>query len=585
MPVSKKSYQDIINDLINRLYSRPDQNARRKILIAYFTQDTKKRSLTLDDLGRIGGVTRERARQILGKFNEYEFPREIKRLANSNSGNPLDNNEDLSNLRESIVKIISEINLFELPVFAKNVQDSLQNKGVLDQHIYIPVAYDLAKIFNIPTNFKVEDFNGHTVIVNSDDEDEKYTEGIISYAAKIATHCSGVFSVDRLVNSDWDAKAPESIKNIPDSIRRSFVLDILNTEPSLMLLQNSDFFAFRERDERISSVLTPIFYSYNTPIEKTILVNAIQRAIKLRLMQKKDSRQGVFVDVLENSGLAIDEYCRRTLLLDTDNIHYRTPGVKLAEKIEKYQLGEIYNNQYLILEKIRENGAPVDSSLFGQISANMPDAQKSHLYSYPVLYYKEGEGRRHDLYKTLNGVYGIPKNIINNKVDDLESRVGVIKEKIKKLLEELNSLDLSSDGKVTHRAEQVLLRELLMLLSPKAKMSSNLSASRCQICNKYYPAQLLVAAHVKPRSKCSLEEKSDIENIAMLQCKSCDALYENGYISVNELGIVITADNLPMTEDLKILVSQITGNSCDYLNGNEKRLSYLKFHRENIFNN
>lgn len=581
----KKSYQDIINDLINRLYSRPDQNARRKILIAYLTQYPGRRSLTQDDLGRIGGVTGERARVILGEFNDYEFSKKIKLLQiNGSGGDSLGNGEVLRNLYSVIQEIIDEVRSFDIPVFAKNVQDNLQNKGVLDHHIQIPIVCNLARILNIPTNFKLENFNGHNIIVNPDDENGKYTQGIISHAAKIATHCSGVFSVDRLVNSDWDTKAPKAINNIPASIRRSFVLEILNTEPSLMLLQNSDFFAFRDRDERISSVLTPIFYSYKTPIDKTILVNAVQRAIKLRLMQKKDSRQSVFVDVLENSGLAIDEYCRRTLLLDTDNIHYRTPGVKLARKIENYQLGEIYNNQYIILEKIRENGSPVDSSLFGEFSADMPEAQNGHFYSYSVLFYKEGEGRRRDLYKTLDGVYSVLENV-NNNFYDLESRVGVIKEKIQKLLEELNSLDLSSDGKVTHRAEQVLLRELLMLLSPKAKMSSNLSASRCQICNKYYPAQLLVAAHVKPRSKCSLEEKSDIENIAMLQCKSCDALYENGYISVNELGIVITTDNLPMTEDLKILVSQIAGNSCDYLNGNEKRLSYLKFHRENIFNN
>lgn len=105
-----------------------------------------------------------------------------------------------------------------------------------------------------------------------------------------------------------------------------------------------------------------------------------------------------------------------------------------------------------------------------------------------------------------------------------------IKEKIKEVLEETGNLDIPSEAKIKYRAEQSLLRELLMLLSPKAKISSSLFASRCQICNKYYPAQFLVAAHVKPRSKCNLEEKADLENIAMLQCKSCDALYENGYI-------------------------------------------------------
>lgn len=83
---------------------------------------------------------------------------------------------------------------------------------MLDHHIYIPVAYDLAKIFNIRTNFKIEDFNGHNIIVKLEDENKKYTEGIISYAAKIATHCSGVFSVNKLINPDWDVNAPEAIK-------------------------------------------------------------------------------------------------------------------------------------------------------------------------------------------------------------------------------------------------------------------------------------------------------------------------------------------------------------------------------------
>lgn len=580
----KKSYQAIINDLINHLYSRSDQNAKRKILIAHFTQSPRNRKLTLDELGVIGDVTRERARQLLRDFNR-EFPREMKKLNDNHAGASVDKNRDLLNLRDSVAQIVKQIGLFERPVFAKSIQDNLQNDGVLDQHIYLPLMLDLAKAFNIHANFKVEDFEGHSIVVNLEDEDGKYTEGVISFAAKIATHCSGVFSVDKLVNSDWDINAPEAIKNIPASIRRSFVLDVLNTESSLMLLQNSDFFAFRERDERISSVLVPIFYSYKTPIEKTILVNAVQRAIKLRLMQKKDSRQDVFVNVLEDSGLAIDEYCRRTLLLDAENIHYRIPGIKLNAKAENYQLGEIYKNQFLVLEKIRENGSPVDSSLFGKISADMPDAQKSHLYSYPVLYYKEGEGRRHDLYKTLDGIYSIPEKVADNSSGDLEGRLNVIREKIKRLLEELKSLDVKSDEKMKHRAEQSLLREFLMLLSPKAKISPSLFASRCQICNKYYPAQSLVAAHVKTRSKCSLEEKADIENIAMLQCKSCDALYENGYISIDENGVVIVTDNLPMTEDLKILVFQVSGNSCDYLNGNEQRLSYLKFHRDNVFSN
>ncbi len=585
----KKTYQIIINNLINYLYSRPDQDSSRKILISYFTQVSNRRELTLDELGVIGEVTRERARQIRDGFY-IDFPRKIKRLANGHNESQIDENSDLRNFRDIIREIIQEINLFERPVFAKNIQDDLQSKGIIDQHIYMPLICRLAKLINIDTNFKVEDFNGNSIVVDLVDEKGKFTEGVISYAAKIARHCSGVFSVESLINSEWNPEAPKSIDKIPSSIRRSFVLDILGTDPSLMLLQGSDFFAFRERDERISNVLIPIFYSYRTPIEKTILMGAVQRTITLRLKQESDSRlRKEFVGVLEKSGSAMDEYCRRTLLLDTENVHYRLPGVKLAKEIKNFQLGGILENQLRILEKIRSSGGPVSHVLFGEFLRDMPDAQNSHFYSYPTLFYKEGEGRKHDLYKTLDGNYENTKStsggIPIDKSLDLENRVIEIRDKIKKLLEEQKSFDLLSDEKVTHRAEQKLLRELLTILSPKARISSNLFASRCQICNKYYPDILLVAAHVKPRSKCSLGEKADIENIAMLQCKSCDALYENGYISIDENGIVISADNLPMTEDLKVLVFQIAGNSCDYVNGNLQRLSYLGFHRENVFNN
>ena len=579
-----KTYQDIIHDLINHLYLRSDQGSKRKILIAYLTQAPRNRRLTLDELGVIGGVTRERARQDLGEFKR-EFSRKAKEVTDSPFNDLSGGKEYILNLRDSLMRIVSQINLFERPVLGKNIQDGLQKDGILVNHIYLPLVCELAQMFNIDINFKIEDFYDESIIVNLDDERGKYTEGIISYAAKIARHCSGVFSVDKLINSDWNPKAPKSITNIPASLRLNFVIDLLSADSSIMFLQDSSFYAFRERDERISSILVPIFYSYKSPIEKTILINAVQRAIKLRLLQKKDSRQRVFIDVLESSELAIDEYCRRTLFLDVENVHYRISGEKLSEGIKNYQLGDIYKNQYIVLEKIRANGSPVDSFRFGEISAGMPEAQKSHLYSYPILFYKDGEGRRRDLYKTLDGIYSTSENIQDPVSDNSEARAHAIKEKIARLLEELKNLDVSYEETITRRAEQSLLRELLMLLSPKAKMTSNLLASRCQICNKYYPTQLLVAAHVKPRSKCSDDERADIENIAMLQCKSCDSLYEHGYLSVDENGIVIAANRLAVTDDLKILLSQIAGNSCDYVNGNQNRLSYLKFHREHIFNN
>ena len=49
----------------------------------------------------------------------------------------------------------------------------------------------------------------------------------------------------------------------------------------------------------------------------------------------------------------------------------------------------------------------------------------------------------------------------------------------------------------------------------------------------------LVAAHIKKRAACSLEEKKDYKSIVMPMCSfGCDYLYERGYIAVSDGKII-----------------------------------------------
>lgn len=76
----------------------------------------------------------------------------------------------------------------------------------------------------------------------------------------------------------------------------------------------------------------------------------------------------------------------------------------------------------------------------------------------------------------------------------------------------------------SYRLEQPLLRRALLrgrLIAP------------CDFCGRVFPVALLATAHIKPRARCSFEERTDL-HIAVLACVlGCDALFEHGYITVD----------------------------------------------------
>jgi hypothetical protein len=89
------------------------------------------------------------------------------------------------------------------------------------------------------------------------------------------------------------------------------------------------------------------------------------------------------------------------------------------------------------------------------------------------------------------------------------------------------------DTEVTRlaRTEQGPLRDSLV---------ANRRLAPCALCGHEMSVKLLVAAHIKQRSRCSDDEKRDLRNIGMLACSmGCDGLYELGYISVDANGMII----------------------------------------------
>jgi hypothetical protein len=81
-----------------------------------------------------------------------------------------------------------------------------------------------------------------------------------------------------------------------------------------------------------------------------------------------------------------------------------------------------------------------------------------------------------------------------------------------------NSLAIVSIRKEQSKLRQVLIPENLGL---------------CDLCGTEYASTFLVAAHIKPRSKCTDNEIWDIPRVAMAACLfGCDASFERGYVAV-----------------------------------------------------
>lgn len=134
-----------------------------------------------------------------------------------------------------------------------------------------------------------------------------------------------------------------------------------------------------------------------------------------------------------------------------------------------------------------------------------------------------------------------------------------------KRLKEMTATDNISNKGHT-RKEQAALRTILFKNNDKIE---------CALCQKLLPSQIMIAAHIKPRSKCSIKERKD-PNIVMPLCKiGCDDLFEKGYIKVIKSGIIKINTNKKITSELKSFMKQYKNKKCTYYNNNTK--NYFNF--------
>lgn len=133
------------------------------------------------------------------------------------------------------------------------------------------------------------------------------------------------------------------------------------------------------------------------------------------------------------------------------------------------------------------------------------------------------------------------------------------------VVEEVN---LDSDCLSKIRKEQAFLR---------AYITKGNSTGVCTICHDEFPIELLVAAHIKRRAKCSNTERLDFDNVATLMCKlGCDDLFEKGYIFVSS-SKVSKNKKRSTTPRLDEVINLVAGNTVSNWTGSA---NYYEWHEK-----
>lgn len=139
-------------------------------------------------------------------------------------------------------------------------------------------------------------------------------------------------------------------------------------------------------------------------------------------------------------------------------------------------------------------------------------------------------------------------------------------DKINRRLDQLENTD--SEVKAYRRLEQGYLKD---------KLFGRRTIGTCAICHNEFPIALLVAAHIKKRADCNLEERKDA-NVVMPVCKfGCDDLFERGFISVID-GKVVSLHKQPTSTFVEKNIVALVGLTCKYYH--DQTVKYFEAHRQ-----
>ena len=123
-------------------------------------------------------------------------------------------------------------------------------------------------------------------------------------------------------------------------------------------------------------------------------------------------------------------------------------------------------------------------------------------------------------------------------------------------LKEIKDTD-GQTNQTQSRKEQGILRGILF---------KGVSEGKCAICHRTFPTDIMVAAHIKPRSKCTTQERKN-PDVVMPVCKvGCDDFFEKGYLLVDKEGVVRLNEKMNCSYELQTILNSLAGNLCTHFN-------------------
>lgn len=105
----------------------------------------------------------------------------------------------------------------------------------------------------------------------------------------------------------------------------------------------------------------------------------------------------------------------------------------------------------------------------------------------------------------------------------------------------------------------------------------------CALCGREFAKQFLRAAHIKPRAACNETERRDLSHVAMPACVfGCDALFEQGYLTVTEGGAILVSPQAHTTKGISDYIERQLSNRHVHLDISG-RAAYFQWHRTHRF--
>ncbi|MBT2616129.1 HNH endonuclease [Bacillus sp. ISL-78] len=121
--------------------------------------------------------------------------------------------------------------------------------------------------------------------------------------------------------------------------------------------------------------------------------------------------------------------------------------------------------------------------------------------------------------------------------------------------------------------EQVIMSRIGQSTFKKALLAIE---KKCRLCG-LSDERFLVASHIKPWSQSNNQERLDVNN-GLLLCPNHDTLFDKGYISFQEDGMILISASLDEATKVFLYI-----NETMRLERNEVQKNYIKWHKENVF--